>query len=99
VVYDFSKACVQIATPDRKQIRGVLFTTVFGRNSPQGPAHEGRGRGLGGGVRSHRVSDVKARSAGRKPQAAPRHLGVDRGTLASSSMAPRDLLNDRTRLI
>ena len=32
VVYDFSKACVQIATPDRKQIRGVLFTTLFSRN-------------------------------------------------------------------
>jgi hypothetical protein len=42
--------------------------------TPQGPAPEGRCRFLGLGVRSHRASDVKARSAGRAPQATPRNL-------------------------
>ncbi len=52
----------------------MLFMTFFGWNSPQGAAHEGRCRFLGLGVRSHRASDVKARSAVRTPQATPRNL-------------------------
>jgi hypothetical protein len=40
VVYDFAKACVQIATPDRKQIRGVLFTTLFGWNISSGRSEQ-----------------------------------------------------------
>ena len=56
--------------------------------TPQGPAHEGRGRGLGLGVRSHRVSDVKARSAGRTPQAAP-----------PATWPSRSRSNDRGRLV
>lgn len=46
VVYDLSKACVQIATPNRKRIRGALFTTVIGRNSEAAPPQARQVAGL-----------------------------------------------------